>query len=207
MIRKARISAQDTLGRLFVSRMWGIATAITLFAAATVAYALAYDLIQLRRDGTDWIYDIVFYVMAAVLYGRGVRAEQAGALALGTIMVVAGLHTLYDLWDKVQSPRPIEPILLGFSAVSAAASGFIVVWLLLPFRQSTNPLIEATWLSARNMMISTAAYASVTFFARLATSRTVEYGLDIFAAMLCFQAAFVIFRDALRDPRTGDQTG
>ncbi len=194
--------ALDPLGRLFITRMWAISAGIFAFAGASVAFALVYELPQLLRDGLDWGYDIVFYVMAAVLYGRGARAERAGALALGFVMGVAGVHTIYDILDKIAVPRPIEPIVLGFSALSAAASGFIVVWLLLPFRAAQNPLIEATWLSARNTMISTAAYASVTLVARLATSRMVEYGLDIFAAVLCFQAAYVIIRDATT-PREG----
>ena len=201
MIFVSRIPEEDSLGRRFVALMWGIAAGVFVFASAIVAYALVHDLVQLRRDGTDWIYDIAFYVMAAVLYGRGARIEQIGALALACVMAIAGFHTLYDLWDKVLNPRPIQPLVLGFSALTSAGFGFLVVWLLLPFRASTNPLIEATWLSARNAMIVSAAYASVTFFARLASSRMVEYGLDLFAAALCFQTAFIITRDALRDPR------
>lgn len=197
----AEAGPRDPLGRSFVRRMWGIAAGVTALASGTVIYAALHNLPQLFRDGLDWGYDIVFYVMGAVLYGRGKRVEQAGAFFLAGVMAVAGLHTVYDLWDKVLNPRPIEPVALGFSAVTAAGFGFVVVWLLLPFRQSRNPLIEATWLSARNTMISTAAYSGVNFVARLATSRAVEYGLDVFAAGLSFQAAYVIARDAWRDER------
>lgn len=194
----------DPLGRLFVLRMWAIALGVLVFAAGQVIYAQAHELYQLRRDGLDWGYDVVFYLMGAVLYGRGERAERAGALALGAVLLIAGLDTLNDLRLKILDPRPIEPMVLGFSAITAAASGFIVVGLLSPFRGVDNPLIEANWLSARNSMISSAAYAGMTFFARLATSRVVEYGLDVFGALLSFQAAYVIFRDTLRRPETGE---
>jgi hypothetical protein len=192
------ISEKDPLGRLYARRMAALAIGIFLFAAAQVTFAHLNGLPQLRRDGLDWGYDVFFYAMAAVLYGRGDGAERAGALVLGMVMLVAGVDTLIDLALKIRDPRPIEPVALGFSAVTAAASGFIFVGLLLPFRASVNPLIEATWVSARNSMISSVAYAGVTFFARLATSRAVEYGLDIFAAALSFQAAYVILRDAVR---------
>jgi Co/Zn/Cd efflux system component len=195
-----QISADDPLGRKYAVRMWALALGILVFASAQVIYAQLNGLPQLRRDGLDWGYDVVFYAMAALLYGRGDRAERTGALVLGVVMLVAGLDTLNDLAMKIREPRPIEPMVLGFSAVTAAASGFIFVGLLLPFRESDNPLIEATWVSARNSMISSAGYAGVTFCARLATSRAVEYGLDVFAAVLSFQAAYVIIRDALRHP-------
>jgi Co/Zn/Cd efflux system component len=199
----AHISEHDPLGRTYVRRMWGLSLGILAFAAAQVVYAQLNALPQLRRDGLDWGYDVFFYAMAAVLYGRGDRAERSGAVVLGIVMIVAGLDTLNDLAMKIREPRPIEPLALGFSAFTAAASGFVMVGLLLPFRESRNPLIEATWVSARNSMISNAAYASVTLVARLATSRMVEYGLDVFAAVLSFQAAYVILRDALRptEPR------
>lgn len=191
----------DPLGRFYARRMAALAIAIFVFASAQVIFAHLNGLPQLRRDGLDWGYDVFFYAMAAVLYGRGDRAERAGAFVLGLVMLVAGVDTLNDLALKIRDPRPIEPIALGFSAATAAASGFLFVWLLLPFRESTNPLIEATWVSARNSMISSVAYAGVTFFARLATSRVVEYGLDVFAAALSFQAAYVILRDAVRERR------
>lgn len=194
----AHISHDDPLGRRFALRLWALALAVLLFAAAQVAYAHVNGLPQLRRDGLDWGYDVVFYAMAAALYGRGDRAERTGALVLGAVMVVAGLDTLNDLAMKIREPRPIEPLALGFSAATGAIFGFVVVGLLLPFRDSDNPLIEATWLSARNSMISSAAYAGVTLMARLAASRAVEYGLDVFAAGLSFQAAWIIFRDTLQ---------
>jgi hypothetical protein len=200
MIHPRTIAADDPLGRRFSARMWGIGLGILVFATGQVAFAWVNDLPQLRRDGLDWGYDVVFYLMAAALYGRGDRAERIGALFQGAVMAVAGFDTLNDLYLKIQTPRAIEPMALGFSAATAAASGFIVVGLLLPFRSASNPLIEATWLSARNSMISSAAYAGVTLFARLASSRLMEYGLDLFGAALCFQAAYVIFRDALRRP-------
>ena len=194
----AHIAADDPLGRRFARRMWVLAIGIFVFAGAQVLYAQMNGLPQLRRDGLDWGYDVVFYAMAAVLYGRGDRAERAGALVLGAVMALAGFDTLLDLVLKIREPRAIEPLALGFSAATAALSGFIFLGLLLPFRESRNPLVKATWLSARNSLLSSVAYASVTLVARLATSRTVEYGLDIFAAALSFQAAYIIFRDALR---------
>ncbi|MDB5597084.1 MAG: hypothetical protein JWM36_4045 [Hyphomicrobiales bacterium] len=189
----------DPEGRAYLRTIWGIALGILVFAGGVVVFAHLNGLRQLLKDGLDWGYDVVLYGLAAVVYGRSARAERICAIAIGAVMAVAGVHTLYDLWDKIGNPRPIEPATLEFSAITAAASGFLVVGLLLRFRHSENPLIQATWLSSRNSMLSTAVYSFVSLFARLATSRLVEYGLDVFAAVLCFQAAWVILRDVMRD--------
>jgi Co/Zn/Cd efflux system component len=145
--------------------------------------------------------DVVFAVNDVMAVGATAALRDQG-YRVPQDMAVAGFDTLLDLALKIREPRPIEPMALGFSAATAALSGFVFVGLLLPFRESRNPLVAATWLSARNSLISSVAYASVTLVARLATSRTVEYGLDILAAGLSFQAAWIIFRDALRQRRT-----
>lgn len=194
----------DAEGRAYLRTIWGIALGILLFAGSVVVFASWIGSRQLLKDGLDWGYDVVLYGLAAAVYGRGERAERICALAIGTVMAVAGLHTLYDLWDKIVDPRPIEPMTLSFSAITAAASGFLVVAVLLRFRHSDNPLIQATWLSSRNSMLSTAVYSFVSLFARLATSRYIEWGLDVFAACLCFQATYVILRDVRRDARAHD---
>ncbi|MDB5509131.1 MAG: hypothetical protein JWL93_1600 [Hyphomicrobiales bacterium] len=199
-IRMSRL-AHDPEGQIYARRIWGIAGGTALFAACVIGVALFIGSRQLLKDGFDWGYDVVLFAASAIVYGRGPQAERACALLIGIVMATAGFHTLYDLWDKVVAPRPIEPMTLGFSALSAATFGVIVVALLLRFRHSENPLIHATWVSSRNAMISTALYSSVSLFARLATSRHMEYALDLFAAGLCFQAAVVIARDVLRDAR------
>ncbi|MBX9740423.1 MAG: hypothetical protein K2X62_10135 [Beijerinckiaceae bacterium] len=193
--------AHDPEGQSYARRIWGIAIGTAVFAACVVAVAMYIGSRQLLKDGFDWSYDVVLFAMSAIVYGRSAQAERVCALLIAVVLAVAGLHTLYDLWDKIVDPRPIEPVTLGFSALSAALFGVVVVALLLRFRRSDNPLIHATWISSRNAMISTALYSSVSLFARLATSRHMEYGLDVFAAGLCFQGAYVITRDVMRDAR------
>ncbi|MGL4974935.1 MAG: hypothetical protein ACRC56_06555 [Bosea sp. (in: a-proteobacteria)] len=190
--------------------IWGIALGIFAFAAIQSAYAWQIGNRQLLKDGLDWGYDVVLYAIAAIVFGRGLKAEHLAALLVGGVMALAGFHTLYDLWDKIVTPRPIQLTTLGFSALSAMTIGLIVVAVLARFRQSQNALVLATWLSARNALIGTAAFAALAFVTRSAPVRWPEYTLDVFLAGLNFQAAWAIWRatrkpvDVASEPPTQD---
>ncbi|HEV7334764.1 MAG TPA: cation transporter [Bosea sp. (in: a-proteobacteria)] len=182
------------IGRAYRLTIWAIALGILIFAALVVAWALAIGNSQLLKDGVDWVYDVALYGIAAMVFGRDGRAEKLAALGIGAVMAVAGLHTLYDLWDKILRPRPIELFTLGFSAGSAILIAYLIVLALWRFRREPNPVIKATWLSSRNDTISTTGFALVGLAARLAPVRWPEYLLDLVVAGLCFQASWAIWR-------------
>ena len=179
--------------------IYAIAGGIFVFAIAQVLIALAIGNRQLVKDGTDWIYDVLLYGLAAAVFGRGERAEKISALAIAAIMAAAGFATFYDLYDKIVDPRPIETLVLGFSAASAIVIAIVVVGALWRFRKSHNALIQATWLSSRNDVIKTTFYSALGFLARVWPERWPEYALDLFAAFLCFQATWKILIEARRD--------
>lgn len=143
--------------------IWAIAAGILIFAAGQSFWALSIGSRQLLKDALDWGYDVVIYALAAVIFGRGVRAEQTAALIIAAILGVAGLHTLYDLWDKIVLPRPIEPFTISFSAISATIIGYMILLALLRFRKDQNPLVRATWVSTRNAVIMTTIFAVATY--------------------------------------------
>ncbi len=182
--------------------IWAIAAGILIFAAGQSFWALSIGSRQLLKDALDWGYDVVIYALAAVVFGRGVRAEQTAALIIAAILALAGLHTLYDLWDKIVLPRPIEPFTIGFSAVSATVIGYMILFALLRFRKDENPLVRATWVSTRNAVIMTTIFAAATYFTRMASERWPEYALDILSAGLLFQGAGAIALATLRDRRS-----
>jgi hypothetical protein len=77
----------------------------------------------------------------------------------------------------------------------------MVVAALRPFRTSRNPLVETTWLSARNDAIFATLYALFQFAARMAPMRGPELALDAFTIVLTLQAIYVIARDVHADTR------
>lgn len=191
------------MARAYVVTIWGIALGILVFAIGVVLVALSLGNQQLFKDGVDWVYDVILYGIAALVFGRDARAEKLAALAIGSVMALAGLHTLYDLWAKILNPRPIEIWALGFSAASAVAIALLIVGLLWRFRGEENPVIRATWLSSRNDVISTTGFALLGLVARVAPVRWPEYVFDLLVAGLCFQASWAIWRSVRRDRRAG----
>lgn len=186
----------------FAIVLWTIPAAILALEIYTVVWALRIDAPQLFKDGVDWTYDVVLYGMVAVLFGRGPRWERIGAAFVGVVMFVAGAHTLWDLWDKIVAPRAIEPFLLTFSAGSAILVALGIVGAILPFRRYDNPVVLATWLSSRNDAISTTLYSLLNLAARaIPDMRWPEWGLDLFAAALAFQAAWAVAASILKERR------
>ena len=186
-----RSAAED---RKYVITIRTIAIGIFLFAAGEVGYALTIGSSFLVKDGMDWIYDVLLYGMAAIIFGQGARAERVAALLGAAIMFVSIGETAYDMVSKIVAPRHIEPLQLGFSALSTVAIVLFVAIALLPFRMSRNPLIETTWLSARNDAIFASIYASVQFAVRMAPIRAPELALDALSVLLTLQAIYVIIR-------------
>lgn len=188
--------------RAYRRTIWAIPVVIFLIGLGTVLWALAFDSRQLLKDGLDWGYDVALYGVAAFVFGRGDRAEQATAGLIAAILAVAGFHTLYDLADKILNPRAIDTAALGFSAFTAIAVALGIVIALLRFRGIDNPLVMATWLSSRNDAVATFFYSSLNFGARaLPETRWPEWGLDLFSAFLAFQASFAIARGIVRRRR------
>lgn len=191
-------ATDPAIARAYTLTIWGIALGILVQAAATVVWALAIGNVQLLKDGIDWVYDVVLYGIAALIFGRDARAERLAAMAIGVVLAVAGLHTLYDLWDKIVNPRPIEVWTLGFAAAAAIVIALLVIGALWRFRWEENPVIKATWLSSRNDAISTTGFALVGLAARVAPVRWPEYLFDLVVAGLCFQATWAIWRSLRR---------
>lgn len=179
-----------------------IPVGIAFLEAVTVAWGWAAGNRQLLKDGLDWSYDVALYGVAALTFGREARVERAVAAFVAAVMGVAGVHTLYDLWDKIVAPRPIEIVALGFAAVSAVAAALAILAGLWRFRRIDHPIVQATWLSSRNDAISTTLYSVLNLAARaLPDLRWPEYALDLFAAALAFQASLAILSTLLHEKR------
>jgi Co/Zn/Cd efflux system component len=184
-------------------RVFVIVAAIAGLAAAQVAYALAIGNRFLLKDGIDWIYDVILWLVALAVFGRGRRFESLAALGIAGVIGFATLHTGYDLWDKIVTGRRPEVWVAGWSAFTAIGLALFVVALMLRFRRADNPLIAATWLSSRNDAISTTAFAAVGFGARTHASQTPEILLDLFVMALGVQAVIAIILTVRRDRRAG----
>lgn len=189
----------DDDGRRYRQRVLLIVGVIATLASVQTLYALAIGNRFLLKDGIDWIYDVILWLVALAVFGRGRRFEELAALGVAGVMVIAGSHTAYDLWDKVVTGRRAEVWAAGWSAFSAVGLALFVLALMLRFRSAANPLIAATWLSSRNDALSTTAFATIGLAARISPSQWPEILLDIALIGLNFQAAGAILLSIRRD--------
>lgn len=192
-----REAAED--GRRYRRRVLTIVVLIAGLAVAQTAYALTIGDRFLLKDAIDWAYDVVLWLVAFSVFGRGRKAEDAAALAVGLVMLIAGAHTGYDLWDKIEIGRRAGAWVAGWSAFTAIALALFVLALMLRFRLSGNPLVAATWLAARNDAISTTGFAGIGLAARSHPAQWPEILLDLVVIALSLQAFAAILRSIVRD--------
>jgi hypothetical protein len=94
-----RSAAED---RKYVITIRTIAIGIFLFAAGEVGYALTIGSSFLVKDGMDWIYDVLLYGMAAIIFGQGARAERVAAL-LGAAIMFVSIGETDTTWSRRSS--------------------------------------------------------------------------------------------------------
>lgn len=184
-----------------------IAAAVFMIAFGELAYGVMVESRFLIRDGFDWIYDVLIYAIAAFSFGRGARAEKVAAIALGAVLLAAGVVTTVQMWWAWIEPPQIEALNVTVSAFLIIAVAWLIAILLWPFRASTHPVIEATWLSARNDVIVSTLYALVMLAARLMPSLWPQMIVDGISACLCLQAGAKVIRDALRNDAATKEGG
>ena len=115
---------------------------------------------------------------------------------MAAVLAVAGVETVGQIIWTFMDPPQVEPFSITLSGVLTISEAWAVAAALWRFRLSRNPVIESTWLSARNDVLSSTLYSVVTMAARFAPMAWPQMGVDAFSAFLCFQAAWVIAWDA-----------
>ncbi len=154
----------------------------------------------LLRDGLEWIYDVLIYGLSAAAFGRGVRAERLSAYASAAVLAAAGVETVVQIVWTFIDPPDVETFGITLSGGLTTLEAMAVAAALWRFRRAHNPVMVATWLSARNDVVTSALSAGVTALARLAPMAGPQMAVDAFGAFLCFQAAFVTAREARAAP-------
>jgi Co/Zn/Cd efflux system component len=173
------------------------ALVLTIFVSETI-YGLWLESRFLIRDGLEWAYDLVIYVLAAASFGRGAGAERRAAFGVAAVLILAGLVTSYQVWRTFIDPPDVEVFSITLSGALIILEALLVAAALFRFRESENPVIEATWLSARNDAVTSSLYAVVVMAARFYPERWPQMAVDLVSVALCWQAGWRILRDLRR---------
>ena len=184
--------------RIYRRTIVAIAAMVLAIGIGETGYGLMLDSRFLIRDGLEWSYDAVIYTTAAAAFGRGERAERLAAYALAFVLLCAGFVTIWQIWRAYVEPPEIEPFGITVAGVLVIAEAWAVVGLLWRFRRSDHPVIEATWLSARNDAVTSTLYALVMMAARSMPLTGPQMIVDAISAILCLQAGVKILRELMR---------
>ena len=153
----------ERLGRGFHKSLWLITLGVLLLCIGEIIYAHAAASPYLLKDGAEWAYDVAYFGLAAISFGRGETTERRAAFALAAILGIGGCQGLYEIWSAITAPTTDEIDNLTISAVVTILGSFAEAAVLFRFRRSHDPIVEATWLSARNSALTSALGAGVTF--------------------------------------------
>ncbi len=190
------IPAIEQLGRGFHKSLWLITFGVLLLCIGEMIYAHAAASSYLLKDGAEWAYDVAYFGLAAISFGRGETTERRAAFALAAILGIGGCQGLYEIWSAITAPATDEIDNLTISAVVTILGSFAEAAVLFRFRRSHDPIVEATWLSARNSALTSALGAGVTFVVRMLPNRWAQIAVDALGVYLAFQAAAVVVKDA-----------
>ena len=186
--------------RIYHRTIMGIAALVLAICLGETLYGLMLDSRFLLRDGLEWGYDVAIYATAALAFGRGLRAERFAGFALAFVLLGAGCVTIWQIWRTFVEPPQVEPFAITLSGTLIIAEAWLVVGLLWRFRRSRHPVIEATWLSARNDAVTSTFYALAMIAARMEPVTWPQMAVDSISAILCLQAGGRILRDLTRSP-------
>ena len=186
----------EQLGRGFHKSLWFITFGALVLCIGEMIYGHAALSPYLLKDGAEWGYDVAYFGLAAFSFGRGETIERRVAFALAAILGIGGCQSFYEVWSAITAPATDEIDNLTISAVVTILGSFAEAAVLFRFRRSHDPIVEATWLSARNSALTGALGAGVTFVVRMLPNRWPQIAVDALSACLAFQAAAVVVKDA-----------
>ena len=186
--------------RIYHRTIMGIAALVLAICLGETLYGLMLDSRFLLRDGLEWGYDVAIYVTAALAFGRGLRAERYAGFALAFVLLGAGCVTIWQIWRAFVDPPQVEPFAITLSGTLIILEAWVLVGLLWRFRRSHHPVIEATWLSARNDAVTSTFYALAMIAARMEPVTWPQMAVDSISAILCLQAGGRILCDLTRSP-------
>ena len=172
-----------------------IGAVVLVICVSETLYGFVIQSRFLIRDGLEWGYDVAIYAVAAVAFGRGPMAERTAAVFLAGVLITAGLVTVWQIWRTFVDPPEVEVFGITLSGLLIMGEALAVALALWRFRLSANPVIEATWLSARNDAVTSSLYALVMMAARLYPAGWPQMAVDGVSAILCLQAGWQILRD------------
>jgi Co/Zn/Cd efflux system component len=121
------------------------------------AVALAIGSVSLFADSIDFLEDASVNVLIFVALGWSAAMRARLGMALAAVILVPGLATLWEAWEKINLPLAPEPLSLSLAGAGAFAVNLTCALLLARYREHRGSLTRAAFLSARNDVLANVA--------------------------------------------------
>jgi Co/Zn/Cd efflux system component len=124
------------------------------------AVAHAIGSVSLFADSIDFLEDASVNSLILMAIGWSPRNRARVGLALGAILLVPGLATLWTAWQKLHVPVAPDAALLSLTGTGALAINLSCAIMLARYRHHRGSLTKAAFLSARNDVLANIAIIS-----------------------------------------------
>jgi len=133
--------------------------AILNLAYCAVEFAVAHTIgsVSLFADSIDFLEDATVNGIILLALRWHPRRRGAVAMVLAAILLVPGLATVHQAWEKLVHPLPPLPLALSVTALGALAINFFCASTLARVRHGGGSLSRAAFLAARNDVLANIA--------------------------------------------------
>jgi Co/Zn/Cd efflux system component len=119
-----------------------------------VAVARAIGSVSLFADSIDFLEDATVNGIILLAVRWHPRRRGAVGMVLAAILLIPGLATVFQAWEKLAYPSAPSPIALSVAALGALAVNLFCAYTLARVRHAGGSLSRAAFLSARNDVLA-----------------------------------------------------
>src|SRR6266513_3693231 len=132
--------------------------------------AMVIGSVSLLADSVDFLEDTSINLVIAVALGWSATNRARLGMALGVILLIPGLSTVWTAWQKFLLPVPPAAVPLTLVGLGALVVNLSCALLLARVRAHSGSLTPAAFLSARNDAFANVAIVVAGFVTALTTS-------------------------------------
>jgi Co/Zn/Cd efflux system component len=184
--------------RSYVKTVWFTAVLTAIIGVCEGVYGYTHGSSFLTQDAVGWAYGALIYTISAISFEGSPQSEFSAAAAIAVILALSGFHGTYDVVTGLLEAVPDDPSEVAASSELSLVVALLVAILLWRFRRSHDPVVEGSWLSARNDVLSGGLDTSVILVSNVFLAKWPQIISDGIGVALSFQAAYVVARDALQ---------
>lgn len=184
----------------------GIRRSVVIVAAANLAYffiefsvAQQINSVSLYADSMDFLEDAAVNILVFVALGWSLKNRALVGMVLASLLLIPTVALIWTAWQKFGNPAPPEPWLLSITGLGALIVNIACAYVLSRYRDHSDTLIKAAFLSSRNDALTNLAIITAGIITFFWSSGWPDLIVGIVIAALNITAARTVWRAAFSD--------